>query len=34
LPPIKVSPKQGKLLQLLARIQGARTILEIGTLGG
>ncbi len=34
LPPINVSPTQGKLLQLLARIQGARTILEIGTLGG
>ena len=34
LPPISVSPTQGKLLQLLARIQGARTILEIGTLGG
>jgi predicted O-methyltransferase YrrM len=29
-----VSPTQGKLLQLLARIQGARRILEIGTLGG
>jgi predicted O-methyltransferase YrrM len=34
LPPINVSPNQGKLLQLLARAQGARTILEIGTLGG
>jgi predicted O-methyltransferase YrrM len=34
LPPINVSPTQGKLLQLLARIQGARNILEIGTLGG
>ncbi|MGA3284717.1 MAG: O-methyltransferase [Verrucomicrobiota bacterium] len=34
LPPISVSPNQGKLLQLLARIQGARSILEIGTLGG
>jgi len=34
LPPINVSPNQGKLLQLLARIQGARNILEIGTLGG
>jgi predicted O-methyltransferase YrrM len=34
LPPINVSPNMGKLLQLLARIQGARTILEIGTLGG
>ena len=34
LPPINVSPNMGKLLQLLARVQGARTILEIGTLGG
>jgi len=34
LPPINVSPNQGKLLHLLARLQGARTILEIGTLGG
>jgi predicted O-methyltransferase YrrM len=34
LPPIGVSPVQGKLLQLLARIQGTRNILEIGTLGG
>jgi predicted O-methyltransferase YrrM len=34
LPAISVSPNQGKFLQLLARIQGARTILEIGTLGG
>jgi predicted O-methyltransferase YrrM len=34
LPPIQVAPNQGKLLFLLARIQGARTILEIGTLGG
>ena len=34
LPPHHVSPNQGKLLHLLARIQGARTILEIGTLGG
>ena len=33
LPPINVSPPQGKLLHLLARIQGARNILEIGTLG-
>ena len=28
-----VSPSQGKLLHLLARIAGARAILEIGTLG-
>jgi predicted O-methyltransferase YrrM len=34
LPAIDVAPNQGKLLQLLARIQGARRILEIGTLGG
>ncbi len=34
LPQIAVSPPQGKLLQLLARIRGARNILEIGTLGG
>jgi len=34
LPPISVTPNQGKLLQLLAKIGGARNILEIGTLGG
>src|SRR3954454_10416846 len=34
LPAVHVSPNQGKLLHLLARIRGARTILEIGTLGG
>ncbi|MEH2297228.1 O-methyltransferase [Nostoc sp.] len=34
LPPHNVSPNQGKLLLLLAQIQRARTILEIGTLGG
>ncbi|MGH7717271.1 MAG: O-methyltransferase [Gemmatimonadaceae bacterium] len=34
LPSIQVSPNQGKLLYLLARLQGARAILEIGTLGG
>jgi predicted O-methyltransferase YrrM len=34
LPPINVSPTQGKLLQVLARGQAARAILEIGTLGG
>jgi predicted O-methyltransferase YrrM len=34
LPPINVTPNQGKLLYLLAKIQGARRILEIGTLGG
>ncbi|MEW1724281.1 O-methyltransferase [Streptomyces sp. NPDC093109] len=34
LPAISVAPNQGKLLHLLARTQGARTVLEIGTLGG
>lgn len=34
LPPIQVSPPQGKLLQLLVRLVGARRILEFGTLGG
>jgi predicted O-methyltransferase YrrM len=34
LPPIAVSPNQGKLLHLLARLQGASKILELGTLGG
>jgi predicted O-methyltransferase YrrM len=34
LPAISVSPNQGKLLHLLARAQGARAVLEIGTLGG
>lgn len=34
LPPINVSPNQGKLLWLLARMCGARKILEVGTLGG
>lgn len=34
LPAIDVSPPQGKLLHLLARIAGARKVLEIGTLGG
>jgi len=34
LPPIQVSPSQGKLLHLLASAIGARRILEIGTLGG
>jgi predicted O-methyltransferase YrrM len=33
LPAISVSPTQGKFLMMLARIQGARRILEIGTLG-
>jgi len=34
LPAIAVSPPQGMLLHLLARLIGARRILEIGTLGG
>ena len=34
LPPIAVTPNLGKLLYLLARIQGAKRILEIGTLAG
>ncbi|MFF3603075.1 O-methyltransferase [Streptomyces sp. NPDC002463] len=34
LPEIAVAPNQGKLLHLLASIQGARNVLEIGTLGG
>ena len=34
LPEIQVSPNEGKLLQLLAEVAGARRVLEIGTLGG
>jgi predicted O-methyltransferase YrrM len=34
LPPYEVTPAQGKLLTLLARVRGARSILELGTLGG
>ena len=34
LPAISVSPNQGKLLQMLAVMVGAKRILEIGTLGG
>ena len=34
LPAIDVTAHQGKFLYLLAQIQGARRILEIGTLGG
>ncbi|MFN7397899.1 MAG: O-methyltransferase [Sandaracinobacter sp.] len=34
LPPIDVSPAQGRMLELLARMAGARRILEVGTLGG
>jgi len=34
LPPIAVTPAQGKLLNLLVRVHGASSILEVGTLGG
>jgi caffeoyl-CoA O-methyltransferase len=34
LPPIQISPVQGKFLQLLARAANARKILEIGSLAG
>jgi predicted O-methyltransferase YrrM len=34
LPPIQVSPMQGKFLNILAQVHGAKRILEIGTLGG
>lgn len=34
LPAINVTPNFGKLLHLLVQVAGARTILEIGTLGG
>jgi predicted O-methyltransferase YrrM len=33
LPSIEVAPVNGKLLHLLARISGARRVLEVGTLG-
>jgi predicted O-methyltransferase YrrM len=33
LPGIAITPNQGKLLALLVRLHGARTILELGTLG-
>ena len=34
LPEVDVSPPQGRMLHLLARMAGAKRILEIGTLGG
>jgi predicted O-methyltransferase YrrM len=34
LPAIDVSPLQGRLLEIIVRMLGARRILEIGTLGG
>ncbi|KAA8641449.1 hypothetical protein EYZ11_002257 [Aspergillus tanneri] len=33
-PPIAVSPAQGKFLSILTRMLGAHNVLEIGTLGG
>src|SRR3954466_15676827 len=34
LPAISVSPLQGKMLNLLVRMSGAKHVLEVGTLGG
>ncbi|HEY6813896.1 MAG TPA: class I SAM-dependent methyltransferase [Croceibacterium sp.] len=34
LPPHDVSPLQGRFLEILVRMTGARRVLEIGTLGG
>jgi predicted O-methyltransferase YrrM len=34
LPPIAVPPETGRLLQVLLRAIGARSVLEVGTLGG
>jgi len=34
LPQIQISPPQGKLLQMLVRMVGAKAVLELGTLGG
>jgi predicted O-methyltransferase YrrM len=34
LPEIQVAPNQGKFLSMLVQLMGARSILEIGTLGG
>src|SRR3954463_12237940 len=34
LPAIQVSAAQGRLLELLVRISGATSVLEVGTLGG
>src|SRR4051794_3165638 len=34
LPPHAVTALEGRLLELLARLAGARSILELGTLGG
>ncbi|HEY1690254.1 MAG TPA: O-methyltransferase [Solirubrobacteraceae bacterium] len=34
MPPIAVSPAQGRMLRLLTQIHGAKRVLELGTLGG
>ncbi len=34
IPEVSISPSQGKLMQMLARLANARRILEVGTLGG
>jgi predicted O-methyltransferase YrrM len=34
LPSIQITPPQGRLLQMLVRMRGARRVLEFGTLGG
>lgn len=34
LPPIAISPDEGRLLQVLLRAVGAKRVLEVGTLGG
>lgn len=34
IPPIAISPAQGKFLSLLTKMSGAHNVLEIGTLGG
>src|SRR4051812_15036681 len=34
LPSIAVSPNEGRLLYMLAKLSGAKKILEVGTLGG
>jgi predicted O-methyltransferase YrrM len=34
LPPISISPDEGRLLQVLVHAVGARRVLEVGTLGG
>ena len=34
MPPIAISPDEGRLLQVLLTAIGARDVLEVGTLGG